>query len=81
MTAFQHEESLMPPYFGIASSVAAVLGLTGTFWYLMLSKEDREKADRLAEKLAWELFEKALGQLNGWQLKQVRAHVKQRFVL
>lgn len=57
-----------------------LLGLTGIFggagtliWYARLSREEKAKADRIAETYASDLFDKAICQLSRSESKHVGA--------
>ncbi len=61
-------------------AIAMILGGTGTLaWYSSLSREKREEADRKANELARQLFNKALDELTERQAKQVHDKVKPEF--
>src|SRR5437016_6125675 len=44
----RRESHVLFPLIPVASSILAALGIYLLFWYTMLSKEDKEKADQLA---------------------------------
>ena len=63
-----------------------LLGLTGLLggagsliWYSQLSKEDKARADRIAESYAGDLFDKARWQLTRSEEKHVRKLTKREF--
>lgn len=61
-------------------SLLAILGGTGAlYWYSNLSKEEQEKADRIAGDYALELFGKTLDELTSAEAKRVHALTKQHF--
>ncbi len=55
--------------------IASLLGLT---WYDSLSKAEKEEADRLAGKLAWDWFETSVENLTKSQLAAVSEEVRKR---
>lgn len=64
------------PVIGLLSAIAAALGLYGLVWYENLTKEEKEKADRLACEYAKTLYSKGLHQLTSSQLDIVQGLVK-----
>jgi hypothetical protein len=68
------------PIIGIISSVLTGLGVFGLVWYWSLTKDEREKADRLAGVYAFRLYNKALDQLTKAQVTRVYDLVKSHFV-
>ena len=66
------------PLIPVASSILAALGIYLLFWYTMLSKEDKEKADGLASQYAMSLYRKGLADLTQQQVKHVYSLVKSR---
>ena len=67
------------PLIGLLSAAAAALGLYGLFWYENLTKEEKEKADRLACEYAKTVYNKGLHQLTSSQLDYVQSLVKGHF--
>lgn len=64
------------PIVGILSGACAALGLYGLYWYHSLSKEDRDRADRLAGEHALRLYGKALNRLTPEEASHVRGLVR-----
>ncbi len=67
------------PWVGLGSAVAAALGLFGLYWYDNLGKDDKEKADRMAEGYAKQLYGVGVNALTGQQLSHVRRLVENQF--
>jgi hypothetical protein len=62
--------------FPILSSVFAAAGAAGLWWYYSLSSvEERERAD----KLAWQIYQKSMDELNGQQLSDIQNRVRHQF--
>ena len=68
------------PWIGLGGAVAAALGLYSVYWYDGLSREEKERADGMAEDYAKRLYNCGLEQLTGSQLTRVRDLVKGHFV-
>lgn len=66
------------PLIPVASSILAALGIYLLLWYTMLSKEDKDKADRLASQYAMSLYHKGIADLTRQQVKHVYSLVKTR---
>jgi hypothetical protein len=62
------------------ASVVGMLGGAGTVvWYARLSPEERAEADGWANQRAWELFCRALNNLDRDQLMTVLSYVAGKF--
>jgi hypothetical protein len=59
--------SLKSPWFLIASTAAAALGLAGLFWYDCLSSQDKARADELTAEYARRLYGRAVAELTDGQ--------------
>lgn len=64
------------PLFFLFSIVGGALGLR---WYSQLSREEQERADRLASQKAYELFGRPLDRLTASEAKHVEALTKRHF--
>ena len=59
--------------------IAALIGDAGGLaWYESLSKDEQEKADKLAGELAWNLYQKSLKNLTRDQAENVAAIVQRK---
>jgi hypothetical protein len=62
-------------------ALGAILGGGYTlYWYSRLSREERERADRLAADYARDLFGKTLSQLTEAEAKRVHELTRRHFV-
>jgi hypothetical protein len=60
-------------------AIAALVGGASTLsWYYMLDPNERERADRIANEVAFDLFGRTLDGLSESQAKQVMAAVEKR---
>lgn len=59
--------------------IAAVLGGgVGLGWYYGLSEDERSTADRIANDLAWKLYQKALDELTKAEAEHIARLVRSR---
>jgi 2-polyprenyl-3-methyl-5-hydroxy-6-metoxy-1,4-benzoquinol methylase len=65
--------------FPILSSVFAAVGAVGLCWYYSLSLEEQERADKLANEYAKQLYQKSMDELNSHQLSDIQNRVRQQF--
>ena len=60
-------------------AIAAILAGSGVLaWYKRLTPEEREDADREANRIAGEMFGKALNELTSGEAKQVMKETKKQ---
>jgi len=69
----------MLPVIGLLATAFAALGSCTLLWYLCLSTEDREKADRLACDYAIRLYNRKLHQLSHPEKRAINELVKGHF--
>jgi hypothetical protein len=70
---------MVVPLIPILAGIAMISGASTLIWYKRLSKEEREKADKIAAKTAKELFQKPIEELGKIEAKQVYKTVKSKF--
>ena len=68
----------MLPLIPILCIAALIGGASGLAWYESLSKDEQEKADKLAGELAWNLYQKSLKNLTRDQAENVAAMVQRK---
>ena len=68
----------MFPLIPILCIAALIGGAGGLAWYESLSKDEQEKADKLAGELAWNLYQKSLKNLSRDQAENVAAMVQRK---
>lgn len=70
----------MFPIFPLVSAILVATGGVGLYWYDCMSRDEREKADRMAAELALELYETSVRNLTREQANHVAAVVRQRML-
>lgn len=68
----------MLPLIPILCIAALIGGAGGLAWYESLSKDEQEKADKLAGELAWNLYQKSLKNLTRDQAEKVAGMVQRK---
>jgi hypothetical protein len=70
---------MVVPLIPILAGIAMVTGAGTLIWYKRLSKEERERADKMAARVARDLFEKPIEELKKIEAKKVFKVVREKF--